>query len=42
MGGSWCADDDDEDAVRRVVVVVVVGGVEWIVRVDGGGAEVMG
>ena len=40
MGGSWCADDDDEDAVRRVVVVV--GGVEWIVRVDGGGAEVMG
>ena len=40
MGDSWCADDDDEDAVRRVVVVV--GGVEWIVRVDGGGAEVMG
>ena len=39
MGGSWCADDDDEDAVRRVV-----GGgcVEWIVRVDGGSAEVMG
>ena len=39
MGGSWCEDDDDdEDAVRRVVV----GGVDSIVRVDSGGAEVMG